>query len=85
MLIFVNAASFAQEEVRESQSVSISTTENGKFKLKVVKKIGDDETTFEKTYDSYDDIADDPDLEKYGIERDGFNFGGNRQPKFLFP
>ena len=84
LLISINTASIAQEEVRESQSVSISTTEDGKVKLKVVKKVGEDETTFEKTYDSYDDIADDPDLEKYGIELDGFGFGGNRQPKFFF-
>jgi len=74
----------AQDDVRESQSVSISTTPDGKVKLKVIKQVGNDETTFEKTYDSYDDIAEDPDLEKYGIDLNGFGVGGNRQPKFFF-
>ena len=84
LLCSVSNSSFGQEETRESQSVSISTTEDGKVKLKVVKKVGNDETTFEKTYDSYDEIPDDPDLEKYGIELNGFSFGNSRQPKFFF-
>lgn len=68
-----------------SQSVSISTTEDGKVKLKVVKKEGNDETTFEKTYDSHQDMMNDPELEKYGINPNGFGFGqGSSQPRFFF-
>ncbi len=72
--------------VRESQSVSISNTEDGKVTLKVIIKKGDDETTFEKTYDSHEDMQNDPDLEKYGINVDSFGFGTGRgaQPKFFF-
>lgn len=79
--------SFAQgEEVRESKSVSISTTEDGKVKLKVVMKNGSDETTFEKTYDSHDEMYADRDLEKHGIDLGfGHNFQFNGQsPKFFF-
>lgn len=72
--------------IRESQSVTISDTEEGKVKLKVIIKKGDDETTFEKTYDSHEEMQNDPDLEKYGINVDSFGlgkgFGG--QPKFFF-
>ncbi len=83
LMAFVLPDATAQEDVRESQSVSITTNEDGKVTLKVTKKVGDDETIFEKTYDSYDDIADDPDLEKYGIELNGFSFGNNGKPKFF--
>lgn len=73
------------EKIRESQSVSISDTEDGKVKLKVIIKKGDDETTFEKTYDSQEEMKNDPDLEKYGINVDSFGFGrGAAQPKFFF-
>ncbi len=74
------------ENVRESQSVSISDTEDGKVKLKVIIKKGDDETTFEKTYDSHEEMQNDPDLEKYGINIDSFGFGRGpgTQPKFFF-
>jgi len=74
------------EEVRESKSVSISTTAEGKVQLKVVMKKGNDETTFEKTYGSHDEMYNDPDLEKYGIDL-GFQsqgFGSNGSPKFFF-
>ena len=84
MSVAATNLSVAQDDIRESQSVSISNTADGKVKLKVIKKVGNDETTFEKTYDSYDDIANDPDLEKHGIELNGFGFGGNSQPKFFF-
>lgn len=76
----------AQDEgIRESQSVSISTTEEGKVLLKVVKKKGNDETTFEKTYSSHEEMQNDPELEKYGIDEKslGFSFGGNK-PQFFF-
>lgn len=73
------------EEIKESQSVSISTTEDGKVKLKVLQKKGNDETTFEKTYDSYEDMQNDPDLEKYGIGKNALNFRfGGGQPQFFF-
>lgn len=68
-----------------SQSVSISTTEEGKVKLKVVKKEGNDETTFEKTYDSHEEMMKDPELEKYGINPNGFGFGqSSSKPQFFF-
>lgn len=68
--------SFGQtEEQRQSKSVSITTTEDGKVKLKVEMKEGNDTKTFEKTYDSYADIQDDPDLEKHGISLDNWSFG----------
>jgi len=74
------------KNIRESQSVTISDTEDGKVKLKVIIKKGDDETTFEKTYESHQEMQNDPDLEKYGINLDSFGvgkgFGG--QPKFFF-
>jgi hypothetical protein len=58
------------ENVETGKSISISTTADGKVKLKVTIKEGNDTKNFEKTYDSYDDIRGDPDLEKYGIELD---------------
>lgn len=68
-----------------SQSVSISTTEEGKVKLKVVKKEGNDETTFEKIYDSHQEMMNDPELEKYGINPNGFGFGQrSSKPRFFF-
>ena len=72
------------EEIRESKSVNISTTSEGMVRLKVVIKKGNDETTFEKTYDSEEDMRNDPDLEKYGIDL-GFgskSFGNS--PQFYF-
>ncbi|MGW8121711.1 T9SS type A sorting domain-containing protein [Roseivirga echinicomitans] len=79
-LIILIATSFngtAQTlERNQSQSVSINTTEDGKIKLKVVMKEGNDTKTFEKTYDSYAEINGDPDLEKHGIDLSGWNFGG---------
>lgn len=84
MSVAATNLSIAQDDIRESQSVSISNTADGKVQLKVIKKVGNDETTFEKTYDSYDEIANDPDLEKHGIELNGFGFGGNSQSKFFF-
>lgn len=86
LMVNVSAPLLAQDEnIRESQSVSISHTEDGKVKLKVIQKKGNDETTFEKTYDSYEDMQNDPDLEKYGIGKNslGFGFGGSRPQFFL--
>ena len=88
LLLMVNMTEslMAQDEdIRESQSVSISTTEGGKVKLKVIQKKGNDETTFEKTYDSYEDMQNDPDLEKYGIGKNALSFGmGGSKPQFFF-
>ncbi|MBO3699964.1 T9SS type A sorting domain-containing protein [Roseivirga sp. E12] len=82
----LHSASAQDENIKESQSVSISNTEDGKVKLKVIIKKGNDETTFEKTYDSHDEMKNDPDLEKYGINVDSFGFGRGfgGQPKFFF-
>lgn len=63
------------EEVNESRSVSVSTTEDGKVKLKVTTKKGNDTQTFEKTYDSHEDMQNDPELEEYGITLDDWSFG----------
>lgn len=76
MLVGMNA--YAQnEEVNESRSVSVSTTEDGKVKLKVTTKTGTDTQTFEKTYDSHEDMKNDPELGDYGISMDDFSFGGS--------
>jgi len=87
MLAGFNQAVYAQGgSIRQGQSVSISTTEDGKVKLKVIKREGNDETTFEKTYDSHEDMQNDPDLEKYGIDLStSFSFGGRSSatPKFF--
>lgn len=67
MMVGVNA--YAQnEEINESRSVSISTTDNGKVKLKVITKRGNDTETFEKTYDSHEDMENDPELKEKGID-----------------
>lgn len=63
------------ESVNKGKSISITSTDDGKVKLKVVTKEGNDSKTFEKTYESYSDIENDPDLEKYGIELDGLGVG----------
>lgn len=69
--------SFGQSKTSsQSKSVSITSTEDGKVKLRVEMKVGDDTKTFEKTYDSYDEINGDPDLEKNGIDLSDWNFGG---------
>ena len=76
LLVAAGAPLQAQNEhVRESKSVSISTGEDGKVKLKVTIKKGDDTQTFEKTYESHEDMYDDPELEEYGIVAEDLNFG----------
>lgn len=76
MLVGMNA--YAQKgDVNESRSMSISTTEDGKVKLKVITKNGDDTETFEKTYDSREDMENDPELKERGITLDGQSFGGS--------
>lgn len=86
MLLSLPVSLSAQhEEIKESKSVSISTTSEGKVKLKVIMKEGNDETTFEKTYDSHEEMYNDPDLDKYGIDL-GFGssaFGRGRGPRFF--
>lgn len=76
MLVGMNA--YAQnEKANESRSVSVSTTEDGKVKLKVTTKKGTDTQTFEKTYDSHEDMKNDPELEEHGISMDDWSFGGS--------
>lgn len=86
MLIGFGQFALAQNlDVRQGQSVSISTTEDGKVKLKVIKRDGDDETTFEKTYDSHEEMQNDPDLEKYGINlKNSFSFSQGGSPRIFF-
>ena len=89
MLCAFSFTANAQDEMRESKSVSISTGADGKVTLKVTKRVGNDETNFEKTYDSYEDMQNDPDLEKYGVNPNNFGFGGGASgfganPKFFF-
>ena len=69
------------ESTRESKSVSISTGADGKVTLKVTTKQGNDTKTFEKTYDSYEEMQDDPELEEYGITSNDIGFGG---PNIVF-
>lgn len=79
LLVTVGMSVQAQtESVSESKSVSISTDEDGKITLKVTTKIGDDTKTFEKTYDSEEEMYDDPELEEYGITSDDLGFGSNK-------
>ena len=83
---FTIQVSAQDEGIRESKSVNISIIEDGKVKLKVIMKKANDETTFEKTYDSYDDMYNDSDLEKYGIDLgfgNSFKFN-NQSPQFYF-
>lgn len=88
LLMFFGGHGQAQTvEKSQSKSVSITTAEDGKVKLKVTIKDGDDTKNFEKTYDRYEDIASDPDLEKYGIELDEWSFNGPSKfgsPRLLF-
>ena len=63
-LIGLGTIASAQDKSKsESRSVSISTLEDGKIKLKVVTKNGDDQQIFEKTYDSREAMKGDEDLE----------------------
>ena len=77
LLVAISMNSNAQSNsVRESRSVSITNTEDGKVKLKVTTRKGDDIQSFEKTYESYQDMEDDPELEDYGISAKDLSFGG---------
>lgn len=86
MLAATSSLQAQSQEVNESRSVNISTTKDGKVQLKVTIKKGNDETNFEKTYDSHEEMYNDPDLEKYGIDL-GFGsggFGSSTRPQFYF-
>ena len=73
------------QDLRQSQSVSISTTNDGRIKLKVTQRKGDDETIFEKTYDSHEEMQNDEELEKYGIDKRSLGFGSRgANPQFFF-
>lgn len=86
MAVGLASESIAQSSSsRTSQSVAISTLEDGRVKLKVTKREGDDETIFEKTYESYEEMQNDPELEKYGINKNNVGFGMNgSKPQFFF-
>jgi len=58
----------------ESKSISLKTLEDGKVKIKIVTKSGDDQLIFEKTYESHEDMKNDPELEEYGINASDFSF-----------
>ncbi len=76
ILVGLGMLATAQDRsVNESRSISFTTLDGGKVKLKIVTKSGDDSKIFEKTYDSYEAIADDPDLEEYGVNVDDLSFG----------
>lgn len=61
---------------RESKSISISSGKDGTITLKVTTKSGNDSKTFEKTYESYEEMDNDPELEEHGITADDLGFGG---------
>ncbi len=66
----------AQEKTtNESKSISFTTLDDGKVKIKIVTKSGADQSIFEKTYDSQEDMKDDPELKERGIEPSDLNFG----------
>ena len=58
------------ERIRESQSVSVHTTPEGKIWLKITEKKGLNKKTFEKTYDTYEEMKDDPGLAQYDMKFD---------------
>lgn len=62
--------------VRESKSISISSGKDGPVTLKVTTKSGLNSKTFEKTYESYEEMVNDPQLEEHGITADDLGFGG---------
>ena len=63
------------KSVRESKSVSISSGKDGTITLKVTTKSGNDSKTFKKTYESYEEMVNDPELEEHGITADDLGFG----------
>lgn len=71
-------ATAQEKSSNESKSISFTTLDDGKVKIKVVIKSGDDKKIFEKTYDSYEDMEDDPELEEYGISSSDLNFGNGK-------
>ncbi len=71
-------ATAQNESINESKSVSITSLDNGGVKIKVRIKKGDDEQIIERTYDSYEAMKDDPELEELGIEPGDFDFDNGR-------
>lgn len=76
MAVGLGMTATAQEKsTNESKSISFTTLDDGKVKIKVVTKSGEDQSIFEKTYDSHEAMQDDPELKEYGIESSDLNFG----------
>jgi type IX secretion system substrate protein len=68
-------ATAQEKSTNESKSISFTTLDDGKVKIKVITKSGDDQSIFEKTYDSHEAMKDDPELKEHGIESSDLNFG----------
>lgn len=62
---------------RESKSVSIYSGKDGTITLKVTTKSGNNSKTFKKTYESYEEMVNDPELEEQGITAGDLDFGGH--------
>jgi hypothetical protein len=68
-------ATAQEKSTNESKSISFTTLDDGKVKIKIVTKLGDDQFIFEKTYESQEDMRADPELKEYGIDSSDMNFG----------
>ena len=68
-------ATAQEKSTNESKSISFTTLEDGKVKIKVVTKSGDNQSIFEKTYDNHEAMKDDPELKEHGIDSSDLNFG----------
>ena len=77
IILGLGMMAFAQSDSnRESQSVSITTEDDGRVKLKITTKKGDNQEVFEKEYESFSDMEDDPELEKYELDFHSFGRKG---------
>lgn len=68
-------AAAQEKSTNESKSISFTTLDDGKVKIKIVIKLGDDQSIFEKTYESHEAMKADPELKAYGIDSSDMNFG----------
>lgn len=85
LFLGMGMTSVAQTNDRQSKSVSISTDDDGKVKLKVTIKNGDDQQIFEKEYDSYEEMQDDPELDEFDIDFEAWDIGNGRSFSFSRP
>ena len=77
IILGLGMMAFAQSEsARESRSVSVTTDDNGKVRLKVTTRKGNDQEVFEKEYESFEDMENDPELEKYDLDLHGWGGKG---------